>query len=621
MRRVHEVTALAIAAALVVVACGGGDDTTTEQTDPTSTTAVDTAPTTVPDTVSPPDPDTAATTTTATTFTTEPPAAPPLDLDDDPFLFFAPISERPPNRRDFPTPDGSSDYFELFQDDADWQTGLAELDAFKIHFWQIRHYLADNALVNIGDFLDRHGIPLMIEAEPLDPPDPDECNHTESFEGPYELEQAQRLADLGIEVAAIAIEQPYHFAHKLEGPGACRYELDRVVDEVVTWVADMREIFPDVAVGSIEGFWVDPPTSADDYARWLDSYEAAAGEPFAFQHIDIDWARPDWIDAVLEIEEVVEARDVPFGVLFNGGAQATTSDEWIRLAAEHHADYLRAGGSPAHIGFQSWQDLPDRVLPESDPHAFTNLLVRAFGDDARFESGPVLDPSGGVSGRLVGTDGGPLAGRTVSAEIVPRGAVRTTVVTEHVVPSGTTETLVAVRVNSEDARRGATDTLLHSIAVTTSDGAQLVPNGDFERGLDAWGVYDDNTGTTSAVGTGDGAALRLQADDGQVINIDGSRFAAPAGDTVTVSVDAEFPAVGGAPDIVVIHFAGAAESARSTTPLRVDASTLGSAVTDTDGHFVVPVDGSPVGEYRVSVTTADDPQTWPTTATADVVLG
>ena len=145
----------------------------------------------------------------------------------------------------------------------------------------------------MSDFLNRHGIPLIIEAEPLDPPDPSECDHTESFEGPAEIETAQKLKALGVEIATYGIEQPYHFAHLLQGPGACGYEVDRIVDDLVAWVAELREVYPVVAVGSIEGLWSDPMTTAQDYEIWLDSYEQAAGEPFAFQHIDINWSRPD----------------------------------------------------------------------------------------------------------------------------------------------------------------------------------------------------------------------------------------------------------------------------------------------------------------------------------------
>ncbi len=52
----------------------------------------------------------------------EPPPGPPqLDLSQRPFVIFSPVPPKPERVKDYPTPDGSVDYWELWEPDAPWQ--------------------------------------------------------------------------------------------------------------------------------------------------------------------------------------------------------------------------------------------------------------------------------------------------------------------------------------------------------------------------------------------------------------------------------------------------------------------------------------------------------------------
>ena len=55
-------------------------------------------------------------------------------------------------------------------------------------------------------------------------------------------------------------------------------------------------------------------------------------------------------------------------------------------------------------------------------------------------------------------------------------------------------------------------------------------------------------------------------------------------------------------------------------PLRVRGRTWSTRVAPRRA-IVVPAGDLPTGSYRVSLTTADDPATWPTTMTDDVFIG
>ena len=231
MRRTRRLATVIVASALVAAACGGGDGSSTDDATAESSTTTTSAP---------------AATDDSTSTTDAPRPQPVFDPTAD-HLILGPVPPRPADKPDFPTPDGSDDYMALFEPGAPWGTALDQLTGFKIHSWMVRHYLTDTELVTIDAFLREAGVPLIIEAEPLDPPDPDVCEHSESFEGPYEIENLQRLADLDVHVAAVSFEQPYTYGVLWTGPGRCEYTLDRTVREVADWIA---EASPDFATPS-----------------------------------------------------------------------------------------------------------------------------------------------------------------------------------------------------------------------------------------------------------------------------------------------------------------------------------------------------------------------------------
>lgn len=631
MRRWALASVLVVA--LIAASCGGPteivDNPEVDPADPTPAApeasatvepsiAPSTAPSDAPEPATPPPP---APTATATPEPTPGPPPPP-DLTKSPSVFFAPVPPRPPGS-DLPTPDGAADFMELFQPDARWADAAARIDGFKIHSWMIRHYLSDDDLVTMYTALRDRGIPLIIEAEPLDPPDPAECNHTESFEGPYEIENLQRLKSLDIEVAMVAIEQPYSFGHRLTGPGSCQYELSRVVDEVVAWVADARAVHPDLLVGSIEAIWSDPETSPENFAEWLDAYEAASGEQFAFINVDPNTSWSGWGQVALGVEAVADERSIPFGILFNGGL-STTNDEYLLEIAELFAYYEgELGGTPDQVWIQSWHELPDRLLPDDDAGAMTSLVNRYFGARARFEATEIggTDAVPAVTGRLVNADGAPLTGRTVVVEALPVDGVAQSDGLSGTVPSAATEALVAVRVNAEDADPGDASVVLHSVDYREGSGeSNAVPNGDFAAGLASWGVYGEPLGSARSFSSAEGPALNLFASEQQQIWIDGNRFPVEAGADFEFSVGFMAPAASAGTVTVAVIFLDGDEVSRSTIVLgpRSVNDNGWSGETDASGAYSIELDGLEAGLYELAIRTDGDSQTWVASTAAEV---
>lgn len=602
----------------IIASCSGGDDTSSDTTPTTTSERVRGTQTTTNTTTDPP----VATSTVPATPAPVPTSAPPgIDhealLALDPLIGLSVIPPMPAGA-DLPLPPGMADFDRMFEPGGadDWTAARAQTDVFKLHAWQVRHFLSDEQLVAIFDFLDAHDIPLMFETEPLPPPDPDECDHTESFEGPYDLEMAQRLSDLGGTVDFVAVEEPYHFAHKLEGPGACRYPVERVVDEVIDYVEQIREIYPGVPVGSIEPIWSTPVmTTPDDMAVWLDTYADRAGEPFAFLHLDPDWYWDRWPEVAAGIEEIADARDVPMGVLYNGGFESDSAS-WMQFLMENAARLeIEYGVTPQHVMIQSWVDQPEFSLPDDDLAALTSGVVRYVGDRTVVD-GEVADRQ--FVATLATSGGRPIVGATLT--LVPRtlaDGIGSASLTGSV-PDDASIAEILIRSNAEGAGPGVADVRIVEIRYADGGaGTNKVPNGDFAEGLADWGVGGEPPGTVEVAGDETNRWIEIAATpDEQVIINGGGQEVVPGSEfelEVTYSITPE--SIGST--LVAVEFPGFARHSLVLPSPDLDAI---EAVTGDDGVAVFGLDDLGPGPYEFEVSWPGDLAQWPAhrTVPADI---
>jgi len=530
----------------------------------------------------------------------------------DPLVIFNAYPPKPAHIS-YPLPPGQRDFDELWEPGAPWSTALGHVDIYRLHAFQLRHFMDDEQVVALVEFLDEHQIPLMFETEPLIPPDPEECAHTESYEAPYDLEMAARLKGLGGRVDIIAIEEPYHFGHLLDSADACQYSVERVVEEVLQHVRNLRGLFGDVPVGTIEPIWISPSTEPGDMEVWLDTFEEIAGEPFAFLHVDPNWYREDWAEVAVGIEAVADARSIPFGVLYNGGVEPDGLS-WMNFMMANVAELeIEHGATPQHLSFQSWVDWPDHALPETDLTALTSSIVRYFGQRIQLSADRT---DAGLEARVTAFDGEPLQGvRLEVGRVAAERSVATQTV-NGVVPDDIIEALVLVRANAENATVGEVAATL--LEVSFSDGAggpNLVPNGQFADGADHWGVYGSHPEGVRPVATDSGRGLALSATTTQDIFIDGTRFPVTSGDDFEFSVTYELD--GGTPGSVVVSVAFVGLS-RTDIFLHHVPEDLGAVVTDADGSAIVPGEWLIDGPATLIVTTSGTLDHWPATVTFEV---
>ena len=294
-----------------------------------------------------------------------------------PLVWFGPLPPMPTGPGRMFT--GSDDFMSLFKPDAPWQTAAHNINVFKLYGEWVAYDATADQLRQVVEDLNRRDLALAVEAGPLNASN--DCGQgIESFAGIQEgLKIANRIKIAGGTIHLIALDEPYYFGHFYAGLNACHWTAEKIAAEVDHYIQAVKSVFPDVLVGDTEPL----AGAANDkaYQSWLDTFRSVNQYDLAFLHMDVDWSRPAWAQEVLSVEKYGKQIGVPIGIIYTGNAFDTTDESWISAAGERVKKYeLQAGGQPDQILFQSWNDKPDFVLPETQPFTFTNFIDAYFTD-------------------------------------------------------------------------------------------------------------------------------------------------------------------------------------------------------------------------------------------------
>lgn len=338
-----------------------------------SCTTTETTPTQAP---------TAVPTTTVQPATPIPTAIPtattiPPQMDQEPLVWFAPLPPMPQNagRLYF----GSEDYMDLFQADAPWVKAAEHIDIFKFYGEWVAHNVGSDRLQQAVLDLNRRGIPIGIETGPLDPDET--CGqNTEGFATiQASMDMLQAVKDAGGIVQVIALDEPFYYAKHYDGANACHWDTEKIAAEVDEFIDAARTIFPEIIVGDIEP--LTGPADANEMQAWLETFEQVNGYPLAFLHLDIDWSRPTWVEETGQLVAYGVEHDIPIGMIYFGNHFDPDDATYLAVAGERIKKLeLEAGVLPQHIIFQSWNDKPDYVLPETQANTWTSFINQYFSD-------------------------------------------------------------------------------------------------------------------------------------------------------------------------------------------------------------------------------------------------
>ena len=393
----------------------------------------------------------------------------------------------PPNQVTF----GADDYMDLFESGAPWAAGLADLGVFQFYFaWVLGADPAD--LDKAVDFLTAEGIAIAVEVPALQigtcgagaegfVPDPVGITN----------DVIDAIEDAGGAVSWLVLQEPYTFASPTyAGVGACGWSPALVAQNVGFYVAGVRAAHPSAAFGAVESDHVNPA----ELAAWADAFATATGSPLDFLHLDVDWLfRSDWPERALQLEGLMDARGIPFGMIYNGFYGDTSDAAWNEHAVDHYHQYeAQFGGTPQHAKFQSWHQHPEHVLPESDPSAMTSLLTgyRAPRPAAVVSVGPRSGNTSSATVNVVDGNAAPVSGAAVDVRFRPADGpgVEGTYTISGVVPANAERAFLGFRVNME-CNCGYSDSYFSFYEGSFKEGpsfSERVPNASFQSGLGAW---------------------------------------------------------------------------------------------------------------------------------------
>ncbi|HET7235208.1 MAG TPA: hypothetical protein VFK59_02110 [Actinomycetota bacterium] len=534
-------------------------------------------------------------------------------------VWFAPLQDEPPGE----LAHGSVDFFDLFERDAPWKKAAGHVDVFKIYGgWILNSVTATDARIRkVVTDLERRGFDIAFEVGPLNPTN--ECGlDVEGFShgptnGPLVID---RIRDAGASVEYIAMDEPLYYASLYDGPQACHWPVAKVAKKVKRFLAAVRDTDPRVVVGDIE-----PLTSIDQvesYKDWMRTFARVTGHELPFFHVDIGWYMQGWPEAVAELERFARGRGIDFGVIYDGGGSPPMTDlDWAERAEARMAEYeVLEGGRLSHVIFQSWSDLPDRVLPETRPGTFTWLIGRYFRTRTELELG--TDPTGTlVTGELRKVGGAPIADAEVVVSATPssgEGAFA-----EYTfggtVPEGAVEGIAAFRVNTECGCASPADLTLYEARYTQGlQTTNRVPNGDFDAGLDGWSVWGDATIELQPSDRGGINMLHVQATASEVAAANSTAFPVTPGATFTATFGARVsPSSESAGYFALVFLSPTQEVGRPIAVLEPASIPVGTVVTAADGSFEAPLPELGGGSFLVEAIYAGSDRSWPAYASVD----
>ena len=135
-----------------------------------------------------------------------------------------------------------------------------------------------------------------------------------------------------------------------------------------------------------------------------------------FFHADVDREYPNWRDDVAGMRQAAQQDGLPFGMIYNGRLSDLTDADWIADAISFFVDYELHSVPPAQVIFQSWNNQPKQVLPETDPSSFTYVIDSYF----RQRTSMTLTASGSqANGILLDSANRPLAPAPVQLRLQP----------------------------------------------------------------------------------------------------------------------------------------------------------------------------------------------------------
>lgn len=282
------------------------------------------------------------------------------------------------------------DLMSLFRPEAPWASAASYVSVFSVSAEFLVHR-PDSVLQQFfADLRQRH-IQLGVAMSPLSArpsPEAPQCGvGIEGYSAPGEaLMIARKVKRLGGTIDYYTMDEPLYYGHVYtEDPKnningkrrGCQLSIAEIAQDAAKRIRDVHSVFPAAQIGDVEPFmqWEDNKWAAD-LSEWCDAFQSATGQRLAYFRLDLWWNLP-WQKRMGSLVSLLQTKQVPLQVIYDGASFASSDRNWIDQAAERFKEFEGTNGiAPAAAVLQSWHSRPSKVLPETDPGTLTNLVLQ-----------------------------------------------------------------------------------------------------------------------------------------------------------------------------------------------------------------------------------------------------
>jgi hypothetical protein len=277
------------------------------------------------------------------------------------------------------------DMGDMWKADAPWKTVAGAVNVIQFPPTSVDRSNGNDLRQAIDDIKRRNiafaiGTGLLIRS--------DRCRaKTEAYVDQKALEGLlDKLRRNGADVKYVTMDEPFYFGHKESSPTACHESADTLAHALLEGIAIVRKYFPNAQIGTDEVVTKDRAW-VDELIGWVDTYQRVTREKLAYLHVDINW-KPETLENLVPLYRALKARGIPFGVTYDAAARGDqpwfdptsvpNSDRgWVQNAVSHYSEIESGLGiHPDHAVLSTWVHYPSRMLPETEPGTFTNLVYR-----------------------------------------------------------------------------------------------------------------------------------------------------------------------------------------------------------------------------------------------------
>jgi hypothetical protein len=272
--------------------------------------------------------------------------------------------------------DQPADYMDLFGSTAGWPVAAARLKVFKLSTQMVLRG-NDEQLKTIIDGLKRDGIGLAVELGVL--VGSSRCGFgVEGYASATGVESVcRRIKKFGGTLDYVAMDEPVWFGHVAKGGTRCRDSIADLAEQAAPKLMLLRQYFPNVQIGDIEPVSTSPSAMSmdnrfvDDLMEFISLVEQKSGVKLAFLHADVAWTT-NYQPVLAMMANRAHARGMRFGLICDGDVNAGGDEAWVRQAIQRRRTVAANPRTmPDDLIVQSWEPLPTRMLPETNPGALT----------------------------------------------------------------------------------------------------------------------------------------------------------------------------------------------------------------------------------------------------------